>query len=126
MIYHYRKSVTHRGVDYLYLSRLSSDSGSYGEQFQILEQSVIDKDKYYPDYYNYSFPGQNLLRRIKKLQDKYKNLDLRTFNLSEYLQYQEIKSIDTEKYMSLWAPVPPRVPFLPGEGPEIIMQEDMP
>ncbi len=126
LIYHYRKSVTHRGVDYLYLSRLSSDSGSYGEQFQILEQSVIDKDKYYPDYYNYSFPGQNLLRRIKKLQDKYKNLDLRTFNLSEYLQYQEIKSIDTEKYMSLWAPVPPRVPFLPGEGPEIIMQEDMP
>lgn len=36
LIFHYRKSVTHSGIDYLYLSGLSSDAESYDGHFAVV------------------------------------------------------------------------------------------
>ena len=39
-----------------------------------------------------------LLYKIERLQDKYEDPDIRGFNLFEYLQYKDIKDIDTQIY----------------------------
>ena len=36
-----------------------------------------------------------LLYKIEGLQEKYQSLDIREFNLLEYLQYEQIKEINT-------------------------------
>jgi len=89
LIFHHRKSTTHSGTDYLYLSGLSSDSQSYGELLSMLEKIKQTNN----------LATRRVLTKINKLQKKYRQLDLRTFNFSEYLQYQKIKSIDA-KYSS--------------------------
>jgi hypothetical protein len=106
LIFNYRKSVTHRGIDYLYLSGLSSDAQSYSKQLQIIDNKINGTDKNSNEYYSVSPAAWNVLGKIDKLQKKYKNLDLRTLNLAEYFQYQKIKSINTQKYYKSWQPQP--------------------
>jgi len=85
LIFHYRKSTTHSGVDYLYLSNLSSDSQSYGELLTMLEKiKQTDNTTIW-----------RVLTKIKRLQKNYQQLDLRTFNYSEFSQYQKIKSVNS-------------------------------
>lgn len=109
LIFHYRKSVTHTGIDYLYLSGLSSDAESYDEHLQILENKMNEIDKNSNEYYLVAPAAWRVLGSIDRLQRKYKDVDLRTLNLGEYFQYQQIKSVDTQKYHKLWEPQPPQV-----------------
>lgn len=51
-------------------------------------------------------------QKIERLQRKYKNLDLRTLNISEYREYQKVKSMETQKYQYLM-PVPPVIQLIP-------------
>ncbi len=93
LIYHYKKSVTGEGVDHNYLARtLSSDAYSFSEElsinFQILHGQKIPN----------AISTYEVLWKIKNLQKKYKELDIRTFNLSEYRQYQSVKDINTQQY----------------------------
>lgn len=107
LIYRFKKSITHRGVDYYYLSGLSSDSMSYREQYEMLVSNIAGLDRSSPELIKYAPTGLRLSRRIERLQDKYRKVDFRAFNLSEYLQYQEIKSIDTSKIlMQIPLPIP--------------------
>jgi hypothetical protein len=102
LIYHYGKSTTQQGTDYFYLASLSPDSRSYKEQIEILaEKALQDSNENETNTYTETQALQRLLYKISDLQYKYKNLDLRAFNLSEYIQYQEIKDINTEKYYNL-------------------------
>ena len=96
LIYHYRKAATGQGVDYKYLSRLSSDSLSYDDQLlelaKNLTQEVTEVEKN-----EATDKGLWLLiYKIERLQKKYKHMDIRGFNLLEYLSYQKIKDVDTE------------------------------
>jgi hypothetical protein len=86
LIYHYGKANTAQGVDYDYLSRLSSDSLSYTTQIKNLNQLSTDGGAV--NKFRYAFVD----RKIKYLQNKYSKIDLRTFNLSEYRQYLEIQN----------------------------------
>lgn len=88
LIYNFRKSTTGEGVDYYYLSALSSDSLSFKKQLGELENA--------PDEYRYT--GNRILYKIEILQNKYKNFDLRTFNFLEYKQYLDVKDIDAKAY----------------------------
>lgn len=99
LIFHYRKSVTHRGIDYRYLSGLSSDAESYAEHLQILENKMNGIDKQSNENYSIVPAAWRVLRSIDRLQRKYKHLDLRILNLGEYFQYQQIKSVDTQKIL---------------------------
>ena len=103
LIYTYRKSVTHRGIDYYYLSGLSADSGSYQEQLKLLDAD-LNESSIIPEYSKNTRALVRLSMKIDALREKYKNIDFRAFNLSEYMQYQKIKSIDIEKYRKLWMP----------------------
>lgn len=97
LIYKYRKSTTHSGVDYQYLSNLSVDSGSYIDQVINLNSKIATTVRNSEEYYSYYHPLSRLLIKIDRLQKKYRRIDIRSFNLSEYLQYQKIKSIDAGK-----------------------------
>lgn len=99
LIYHFDKSTTGQGIDYAYLSRLSSDSLSYSEQFTKLEEAT-NKELSPPEYDNEN--TLILLYKIEKLQEKYKILDIRTMNFLEYMQYLQIRSIDTQTLRSFY------------------------
>lgn len=124
LIFNYRKSVTHKGVDYIYLSGISSDAQSYGEHLQILENKMNGIDKDSNEYYLVAPAAWRVLNNIDKLQRKYKDLDLRTLNLAEYLQFQKIKSIDTQKYHKLWQIEPSSFTPYPGDQPQVIIREE--
>jgi hypothetical protein len=97
LIYHSAKATTGSGVDYTYLSRLSSDSLSYKEQYMILEE-VSSKDEFPMNYDN-----QNpliLLNKIEGLQNKYTDIDLRNLSLLEYLQFRQVQSINTKELIT--------------------------
>lgn len=94
LIYHFRKAATGQGVDYTYLSTLSPDSLSYYDQISKLAE-VTEKGEYTIEEYNNKNP-LIIIYKIEYLQRKYSKLDLRTLNLLDYLQYQEIKSVDTK------------------------------
>ena len=95
LIYHLGKAETVQGTDYTYLSTLSSDSLSYKEQFMKLEE-VAGQGEYSLEVYNNKNP-KIILYKIETLQKKYAKLDFRTLNVLDYLQYRQVKSIDTGK-----------------------------
>ena len=95
LIYHFQKARTGQGIDYTYLSILSADSLSYKEQIEKLEE-VSAKGDYSPDVYDNKNP-LIIIYKIESLQDKYSKLNLRTFNLLDFIQYQQIKSQDTKQ-----------------------------
>ncbi|MBI2029485.1 DUF4173 domain-containing protein [Candidatus Gottesmanbacteria bacterium] len=109
LIYHYRKSATGSGIDYAYLARLSPDSEAYN---LIIDQ--IDKGQIKGEGYSAIF-------KIRRLQEKYKNVDYRIINWSEYKQYQKVKDVDTEHYYRLL-----ESQFLPPPPPIIINEEIKP
>ncbi|KKR30765.1 hypothetical protein A2715_02015 [Candidatus Woesebacteria bacterium RIFCSPHIGHO2_01_FULL_39_32] len=98
MIYHFRKASTGQGIDHGYLTRLSSDSLSYKNQLSEIAkdspQILTDLDKKEANTKGL----WTLLYKIERLQEKYKDADIRGFNLFEYLQYKDIKDIDTQIY----------------------------
>jgi hypothetical protein len=93
MIYHYSQARLSWGTDYPYLSRLSPDAHAYKDL------SNIFKNKVYDDNTAPALSG--IIWRIDELQYKYHNLDLRTFNLSEYVEYQSVKDINTSELQKL-------------------------
>lgn len=104
LIFHFRKSTTHSGVDYLYLARLSSDAQSYNEHLQILVDTYKTDSK--NQYSEVILPAANrLLYKISELQEKYQKVDFRTFNFSEFKQYQSIKTLNTKDYHNVFTPL---------------------
>lgn len=95
LIYHLQKARTGQGIDYTYLSTLSPDSLSYKDQITKLEEAT-DDDGYSLDVYDNKNP-LILIHKIEYLQKKYLKSDLRTMNLLDFWQYQQIKSVDTKK-----------------------------
>src|SRR3989344_4608787 len=100
IISHFRRASTGQGVDYEYLSRLSSDSLSYKSLlFEITKkssESIGDVEKTQAA----NFGLWTLIYKIERLQEKYEDPDFRGFNLLEYLQYKEIKDVNTETIKS--------------------------
>jgi len=96
LIYHFRKASTGQGVDHKYLTRLSSDSLSYKNQLyeitQISSETLSESEKNQAASYGLWM----LLYKIERLQEKYDKLEVRGFYLLEYLQYRQIKDIDTQ------------------------------
>ena len=95
LIYHYAKSTTHSGIDYLYLSRLSTDAGSQADQLQKLMSEIEQEER--PDIRKVQ-PTYTLIYRIEYLKEKYKKFDIRTFNFSEFSEYQKVKDLDVKQY----------------------------
>ena len=95
LIYHFQKARTGQGIDYTYLSMLSADSLSYKEQIVKLEE-MSDVDSYSLDVYDNKNP-LIIIHKIENLQNKYSKFDLRTMNLLDFWQYQQIKSQDTKQ-----------------------------
>ena len=94
LIYHFKKSATGSGIDYIYLTSLSSDPLSYKDQVDKLIN--ISKSTPLISHTPDNNPHVNtLLRKIDFLQLKYKKFDFRGFNLLEYLSYRQIKDVDT-------------------------------
>jgi len=88
LIYFSAQSVTHNGTDYDYLARLSTDSGSFKDQIEVLE-------KLEDSQINTVSSAFSILRwKIDMLQSEYQSFDLRNFNLSRYREYQRVKDID--------------------------------
>ncbi len=98
LIAHFARARTGEGIDYNYLSLLSTDSKSYKKNFLSLAGLVSATEN--PDYKLVS-AARRLERKIKNLQNKYQNLDWQTFNLSEYLEYRKTKDINTDDYYTL-------------------------
>ena len=107
LIYHYKKSTTHAGVDYKYLSKLSTDADYYISFIDDISEEMKDEPKLhnglikvfdwtYPGYWTSS--GWQITYHIKRLRDGYDNLDFRIFNLSMYNQYRKIKDYDIERF----------------------------
>ncbi len=89
LIYRFKPSTHTRPIDHAYLAGLSADSNYHFEHFEELKQlqpSTIGLDM------EWSF--------ITQLQEKYSTPDIRTFNLSEYLQYKKIKNIYYNRSLS--------------------------
>ena len=78
IIYHYGKSTTQAGTDYGYLAELSYDSEGHAELLDELSKNCLSED--IPRY-------NSPIYYLENLEMKYENLDIRTFNLSEYKTY---------------------------------------
>jgi hypothetical protein len=110
LIYHFRKAETGQGIDHAYLTRLSSDSLSYKEQLdnitKVSGEAITEIDKLKAESGGLTF----LLYKIERLQEKYKDPDIRSINLLEYLQYEDIKNIDTSAFRNKYLPTSPTQP----------------
>lgn len=95
LIYYFKKAKTGQGIDYTYLSTLSPDSLSYKEQFLKLKE-LSEQNEYPQEGYDNKNP-LIIIHKIESLQKKYLRFDLRTMNLLDFWQYQQIKEIDTGK-----------------------------
>lgn len=102
LIYNNRKSVTARGADQNYLSRLSPDSHSYNRQLQELIPLMNNTYKTKEEYLTAGIPLQRTLSNIKRVQEKYSSFDIRTFNFSDYQEYKNVKDIDVNEYLNTW------------------------
>lgn len=95
LIYHYAKSTTHEGVDHAYLSSLSTDARSYKNHTarlfsEIKAEEKVDTKEIYA--------ASRLVAKMERLKEKYKNIDLRVFNFSEYFEYNRVKELDLEAH----------------------------
>lgn len=93
IIYHYAKPRVF-GIDHLYLSRLSPDSGSYDKQLQTL-MDLIANEKDPVKKTTYLTATYRVVNAINYLQKKYKDVPLGSFNLSEYQMYKKVEKVDT-------------------------------
>lgn len=100
LIYHFGRSKTGQGVDYTYLSSLSADSLSYKDQFLKLEEAT-SAGIYPAAGYDNKNP-MTILFKIEELQKKYAKFDIRTLDLLDFLQYREVRSIDTNPLRSYY------------------------
>ncbi len=99
LIYHFKKASTGEGPDYTYLSHLAADSRSSKDQFTKLKEAANKR----PGEANYDNKNPYvILYKIENLQTKYKKFDLRTFNLIDYIEYKDIKDIDTTEVRSIY------------------------
>ncbi len=94
LIFHYAQAKLPFGVDYWYMATLSSDSLSYHDQLDTL---FID------DQLNVAINATGaadvLLYQIERLQRKYQNnIDVRSFNASEYQMYLHVADVDMDSY----------------------------
>lgn len=89
LIYHVKPSVSHVGIDYEYLARLSDDAYAYRDMFEKLKGTTDP---------NRQRAFQYVVLRISNLQNKYHEFDIREFNASEYQQYLSIKDVDIAAY----------------------------
>lgn len=107
IIYHFRKPATGDGTDSAYLTLLTSDSLSFREQLHDLTVYSFDNPTD-QDVRLASDQGLlSLLYQIEVLQQKYQHLDIRGFNLLEYLQYRQIEDINIKTYQDKYRlPVP--------------------
>ncbi len=105
LIFHYRKSTTQSGIDYYYLSSLSSDAKAYRTLLQLINTQMTGMDTNNRQYREISKAGYRVLRKIDYLQKKYKNIDYRTINLSEFSEYLSIKTLDTSQYYKTWVSI---------------------
>jgi hypothetical protein len=99
IIYHYNKSSLGYRIDYQYLARLSADSLSYKAQLDELTK-LKSQNINNPEMQSaIASAGTSLIYKITLLQNKYKKLQWQQFSLLDYLQYKEIKQIDSESKM---------------------------
>jgi hypothetical protein len=95
LIAHFSNARTQSGIDYAYMSRLSSDSEFYPETLTNLVMQIDESDKQEPQ----KIRAVNIvLKKIDFLKQKYQNTSINSFNVSEYREYLRIKDIDTEVY----------------------------
>ena len=122
LIYNHRQSSTQAGPDHLYLSRLSADSLAYGEELEAIDQQVAEVRERTGgttgEYDSIRFAGWQLANRVQRLQEKYQKFDLRTWNVTEYMQYQKVRSVDVQSYFDKWQPIYPPVPPPQMSAPE--------
>ena len=112
LIYHVNKATVNNKVDYYYLSSLSPDAGHYKDAALFLQRMTnehgeeMDSWPQGGDFYSYS-----IIFPIQDLQRKYKTIDFRTFNVSEYKAYLSIKDIHLPQITSTYSPyTQPEVP----------------
>ncbi|MFC1789963.1 DUF4153 domain-containing protein [Patescibacteria group bacterium] len=98
LIYKFSKATTPNGIDHNYLSRLSTDAGSYNSHFAKLIGEIESVKQ--PDYKLIS-AARILENKISRLQKKYKKLNWQSYNLSEYIQHQKIKDLNMSQYHDL-------------------------
>lgn len=98
LIYHNRKTTLPTGVDYNYLSGLSTDSYSYHSQLAQLMPEIQNQAS--PSSELLSAAGQ-LVYQVERLDRRQQKGDFRTFNYSAYRQAQQVDGIDTKQYRAV-------------------------
>lgn len=91
----YKPSTSPGSVDSSYLSRLSADSGYYGELFDTafkISKTIDDSASINGESFGIR---STAAYKIGSLQERYQHLDWRTFNYSEYQAYLQVKDLDT-------------------------------
>lgn len=87
LVNHVSKPRTGEGIDYNYLAyNISADGHLYRELFM---RSYLDAKKTKEGMF--IFPVPYLISKINKLREEYTTNDWRSFNVSEYIEYQDIK-----------------------------------
>ncbi|HTK03518.1 MAG TPA: DUF4153 domain-containing protein [Alphaproteobacteria bacterium] len=94
LIYHVNQPRTGDGVDYEYMVFNLSKDGHY-------YRDILGKIDFNKGSLGF------VINQIERLQNKYKNVDWRSFNLGEYLEYQDIKDINTKDYSKPLIVIPP-------------------
>lgn len=99
MVFNFRKSTTENGVDYFYLLSLSSDARAYKSILNIYTNNL--EDRLIMGTNEYAIVDYTLWQ-IEGLQNKYKNMDIRSYNISEYLQYNDFKNVNVAELREKW------------------------
>ncbi len=96
MIYGYNPSTNVDKIDHLYLSRLRPESGSHLHHINSLSLELL---KGSTDFKLINAMWRELAL-VDYLNEKYKKVDLRTFNFSEYSEYLKLKDLDVNALKS--------------------------
>lgn len=82
--------LTDTDIDYMYMADSVPDGGHYRQLFSIVSNSSFPSFMTGPSAYPV------LLYKIMYLQKKYQGVDLPSFSLNEYYQYQQVKDIPAQ------------------------------
>jgi len=96
IIYAFGKPRVNNTIDYVYLSRLSTDAYHYHELLPIIMWSVEKK----PNAQNVA-TARELIFKIQMLTDDIQRGDWRSYNTANYAQYAAVKNIPIDAYRTL-------------------------
>ena len=97
LIFHRSQARDPHGIDHDYLAGLSADTLAKGEHVEFLfeQLKLEDADAVEDMHYIDRYVVRRAATKVERLQEKYTDLDIRGFNLNEFISYRRARHIDT-------------------------------